>query len=128
MSATVVLADDHRIVRQGLRALLEAQSDLRVIAETGDGLEAVELVERLRPDVLVVDVMMPGLNGLEVTRLVRQRWPATKVVVLSMRAGKPFSDMRPKSISVCGHRSRTSKMNGTPKRRARIAPEHAAKG
>ena len=90
MSATVVLADDHRIVRQGLRALLEAQSDLRVIAETGDGLEAVELVERLRPDVLVVDVMMPGLNGLEATRQVRQRWPATKVVVLSMRAGKSF--------------------------------------
>ncbi|MBI5829703.1 MAG: response regulator transcription factor [Chloroflexi bacterium] len=90
MSATIVLADDHRIVRQGLRALLEAQNDLRVIAETGDGLEAVELVERLRPDVLVVDVMMPGLNGLEVTRQVRQRWPTTKVVVLSMRASKPF--------------------------------------
>ncbi len=90
MSATIVLADDHRIVRQGLRALLEAQSDLRVIAETGDGLEAVELVERLGPDVLVVDVMMPGLNGLEVTRQVRQRWSATKVIVLSMRTGKSY--------------------------------------
>jgi DNA-binding NarL/FixJ family response regulator len=90
MSTTIVLADDHQIVRQGLRALLEAESDLQVIAETGDGLEAVSLIERLHPDVLVVDVMLPSLNGLEVTRQARRRSPATRVVVLSMRASGPY--------------------------------------
>lgn len=89
-ATTIVLADDHQIVRQGLRALLGAESDMRVIAETGDGLEAVELVERLQPDVLVVDVMLPGLNGLEVTRQARQRSPVTRVVVLSMRASGAY--------------------------------------
>ena len=69
---TIVLADDHHIVRQGLRALLEAEPDFRVIGEAGDGLEAARLVERLQPDVLVLDLMMSGLSGLEVTRQVRQ--------------------------------------------------------
>ena len=61
---SIVLADDHLIVRQGLRALLEANSDFSVDGETGDGLEAVELVEKLTPDVLVVDIAMPSLYGL----------------------------------------------------------------
>lgn len=87
---TIVLADDHSVVRAGLRALLEGEAGFRVIGEASDGLEAVQNVERLRPDVLVVDVMMPGLNGIEVTRQVRQRLPATKVVVLSMHAHEPY--------------------------------------
>ena len=81
---TIVLADDHHVVRQGLRALLEAEPDFRIIGEAGDGLEAVELVENLQPDVLVLDVMMPGLNGLEVTRKVSRDSPQTRVVILSM--------------------------------------------
>ena len=87
---TIVLADDHSVVRAGLRALLEGEDGFRVIGEAADGLEAVQHVERLRPDVLVVDVMMPGLNGIEVTRQVRQRMPATKVVVLSMHSHEPY--------------------------------------
>ncbi|CAA9257974.1 MAG: Two-component transcriptional response regulator, LuxR family [uncultured Chloroflexi bacterium] len=87
---TVVLADDHAVVRAGLRALLTAEPDLRVAGEAADGLAAVKLVERLRPDVLVVDVMMPGINGLEVTRQVGQRVPHTRVVVLSMHASEPY--------------------------------------
>lgn len=87
---TVVLADDHAVVRAGLRALLAAAPDLRVIGEAADGLSAVQLVERLRPDVLVVDVIMPGINGLEVTRQVGQREPHTRVVVLSMHASEPY--------------------------------------
>ena len=84
MSATtVLLADDHPVVRQGLRALLEAQPDLDVVGEVEDGLEAVRSVERLRPHVLVVDVLMPGLNGLEVAREVARRRD-TRVIVLSM--------------------------------------------
>jgi two-component system response regulator NreC len=84
------LADDHHVVRQGLRALLEAQPDLRVIGEAGDGLEAAQLVERLQPNILVVDVMMGGMNGIEVTREVRKLSPKTRVVVLSMYADEGY--------------------------------------
>jgi two-component system, NarL family, response regulator NreC len=87
---SIVLADDHTVVRAGLRALLAAEPGFEVVAEAADGLEAVRLVERLQPDVLVVDVMMPGLNGIEVTRQVRQRVPKTRVVVLSMHAHEPY--------------------------------------
>ena len=87
---TIVLADDQPIVRQGLRALLEDEPDYQVIGEAEDGLAAVDMAERLKPDVLVVDVMMPGLNGLEVTRRVRQRSPQTRVIVLSMHSNEPY--------------------------------------
>jgi two-component system response regulator NreC len=87
---TIVLADDHHVVRQGLRSLLEAEPDFSVIGETGDGLEVTQLVERLRPHVLVLDLMMPGLNGLEVTRQVSQRSPQTRVVILSMHANEAY--------------------------------------
>ena len=65
---TIVLADDHNVVRQGLRALLEAETDFSVVGEACDGLEALRLVDQLNPNVLVLDLMMPGLNGLEVAR------------------------------------------------------------
>lgn len=90
MSISIVLADDHHVVRQGVRALLEAEADLRIVGEAGDGLETVQLVERLRPNILVLDLMMPGLNGLEVTRQVRLRSPQTRVVVLSMYADEAY--------------------------------------
>lgn len=83
---TIVLADDHHIVRQGLRSLLEAEPDFSVVGETGDGLETAQLVERLQPHVLVLDLMMPGLSGLEVTRRVSRRSPQTRIVILSMHA------------------------------------------
>ncbi len=86
----IVLADDHPIVRQGMRTLLESQLNYEVVGEADDGLAALEMVERLRPDVLIVDVMMPGLNGLEVTRRVRERLPQTRVVVLSMHSNEPY--------------------------------------
>lgn len=82
--STLILADDHQILREALRMLLEMQPDLRVIAETGDGLEALQLTEKHKPDVLIVDMMMPGLSGLEVARRAKRASPATKVLVLSM--------------------------------------------
>ena len=82
---TIVLADDHHIVRQALRALLETESDFELVGEAGDGLEAVRVVDRLQPRVLVCDVMMPALNGLEVVRQITQR-TKTRVLILSMHA------------------------------------------
>lgn len=80
----ILLADDHNIVRQGLRALLQSEPHFRLVGEASDGIEAVRLAERLKPDVLITDVMMPGLNGLEVTRQVTKTLPQTRVIILSM--------------------------------------------
>jgi two-component system, NarL family, response regulator NreC len=88
--STLILADDHQVLREALRLLLDSQSDLRVIAETGNGLEAVELTERHKPDVLIVDLMMPGLSGLEVARRTMRLSPATKVIVLSMHDAESY--------------------------------------
>jgi len=87
---TILLADDHRIVRQGLRALLEAEADFSLVGETGDGLEAIKLAERLQPDVIVLDLMMPGINGLEATRQISDNCPQTRVVILSMHADEAY--------------------------------------
>ncbi|MEW5986872.1 MAG: response regulator transcription factor [Chloroflexota bacterium] len=87
---TIILADDHNVVRQGLRALLDMEPDFSIIGEAADGLVAVEMVERLRPDVLVVDLMLPGLGGLEVTREVGRRSPQTQVVILTMYAEESY--------------------------------------
>jgi DNA-binding NarL/FixJ family response regulator len=87
---TIVLADDHRVVRQGLRALLEAEPDFSVVGEAGDGLEALQLIEQLKPNVLVLDLMMPGLNGLEVTRQAGKYSSHTRIVILSMYANEAY--------------------------------------
>jgi DNA-binding NarL/FixJ family response regulator len=86
----VILVDDHELVRQGVGALLNPEADIEVVGEAGDGLAALELVERLRPDVVVADLMLPGLGGLELTRQVVRRSPGTRVVVLSMHAAEPL--------------------------------------
>ena len=86
----IVLADDHHIVRQGVKALLENEPGFIIIGEAGDGLKAVDIATRLKPDILVVDLMMPGLNGLEVTRQVAKLAPGTKVIVLSMYMNEPY--------------------------------------
>ena len=84
MSAiTVLLAEDHVIVRDGLKALLGMEKDLEIIAEASDGHEAVGLAVKLRPDVIVMDVAMPVLNGLESTRQILRHRPETKIIILS---------------------------------------------
>ncbi len=87
---SLVLVDDHRVFREGLCALLSGEPDLHVIGEAGDGLEAIQLVERLQPDVLVLDLMMPGLGGYEVALQVSQRVPGTRIVVLSMHRSEGY--------------------------------------
>ncbi len=81
---TVVLVDDHKIVRQGLKLLLEDEKDIRVIGEAASGQDGIALVEKLRPDILISDLMLNGMNGLEVTREVRKRSPGTKTIILTM--------------------------------------------
>ncbi|MBI4515120.1 MAG: response regulator transcription factor [Deltaproteobacteria bacterium] len=90
MSVTIALADDHAVVRIGVQALLQGEPDFTVIGEAADGLQALALAERLHPDVLVLDVAMSGLNGLEVTRQLAQRAPRTRVVILSMYADESY--------------------------------------
>ena len=87
---SVVLADDHSVVRQGLRTLLEAEGDLSIVGEANDGLETAKMVEDLQPDVLVVDLMMGGMNGIEVARHVTKRSPKTKTVILSMYGNEGY--------------------------------------
>ena len=90
MTTRVILAEDHRIVREGFRSLLGAVPGTEVVAETGDGAEAVALVDRWRPDVLVVDLALPSLDGLEVTRRARAVSPGPGVVVLSMHRHEAY--------------------------------------
>lgn len=87
---TIILADDHKIVRQGIRALLEYEPDFNIIGEAGSGIEALSLFESTVPDVLVTDLSMPGMNGIELANEIRKRkWP-TKVIILSMYGDEPY--------------------------------------
>ncbi|PPD58488.1 response regulator [Dehalogenimonas etheniformans] len=87
---TIVLADDHKIVRQGVRALLEYEPDFDIVGEAGSGSEALSLLETTIPDVLVTDLSMPGLTGIELADEIRKRrWP-TKVIILSMHGDEPY--------------------------------------
>ena len=86
MKTRVLLADDHGMMREGLRALLAAAPDIEVIAEVGDGREAVRIAGELMPDVVVMDVSMPDLNGIEAAHLLREKCPQTRIVMLSMHA------------------------------------------
>ncbi len=80
----IVLADDHHMIRQGLVSLLESEPDFKMVGEASDGLEAVNLCEQLNPDVLVCDMVMKGMNGIEVTRQVTKSCPNTSIIILSM--------------------------------------------
>jgi DNA-binding NarL/FixJ family response regulator len=83
MSIRVAIADDHAVVRQGLRTFLELQEDMEVVGEAVDGADAVDLVERTAPDVVLLDLVMPRVDGIEATRRIRERSPATRILVLT---------------------------------------------
>jgi two-component system response regulator NreC len=86
----VLLADDHTVVRQGLRRILETDPSMEIVAEVGDGRAAVEAAGRQRPSVAVVDISLPSLNGIEVTRQLAKATPETKVLILSMHADEAY--------------------------------------
>ena len=86
----VLVADDHTILRQGIKALLDNQAGIEVIGEAKDGREVLALVERLRPDVVLMDIAMPGLNGLEATRRIKKKIPSTKILVLTMYTNEEY--------------------------------------
>jgi len=87
---TVILADDHTVVRQGLRALLDAEEDMQVVGEADNGRQAVQIAQRLRPDVVVMDIGMPSLNGLEATRQITKESPGSKVLILSSYSDEEY--------------------------------------
>lgn len=90
MTVTVLLVDDHPMIRQGLRNLVTSENDFQVVGEAGDGVEALQKIELTRPDVLIVDMMMPNLNGLEVLLQVKRLSPKTRTIVFSMQSAEPY--------------------------------------
>jgi len=87
---SVLLAEDHTIVRKGLRSLLDRAISIEVVGEAEDGREAIKKAEELHPDVVVMDIAMPGLNGLEATRQLKKRFPGMKIIVLTMHANEEY--------------------------------------
>jgi len=86
----VVIAEDHTIVRKGLCALLQGEPDIEVVGEAENGREAIKVVESLSPDVVVMDIAMPGLNGLETTRQLKKRFPKLKILILTMHDNEEY--------------------------------------
>jgi DNA-binding NarL/FixJ family response regulator len=86
----IIIADDHKIVREGLKNLLEKQSNTKVVAETSEGLEAVRLVQEHSPDLVILDISMPGLNGLGAAKRIREIYPAARIIMLSMHADRRY--------------------------------------
>lgn len=90
MSTRIILADDHAIVREGLRSLLEKQPDMEIVAEAADGRKTIELVRELMPDVVIMDITMPNLNGVDATLQITRQFPEVKVIALSIHSNRLF--------------------------------------
>lgn len=84
----IILADDHVLIRQGLKRLIEEDPDLRVVDEAGDGLELLQILEESTPDMVIIDISMPRLRGLEATKFIKKLYPDVKILVLTMNKSK----------------------------------------
>jgi len=85
----ILIADDHAVLREGMRVLLDREKDFQVVGEAGDGEEAIKLGKELKPDVVIMDILMPKVTGIEATRLIKQASPSTAVLILTA-----YSDIR----------------------------------
>ena len=90
MALRILLVDDHRLVRAGMRALLEKMPSTEVVGEAEDGRQAFEMIGRHRPDIVLLDIAMPNLNGLNAVERMRKEWPETKVIILTMHANEEY--------------------------------------
>jgi len=90
MKITVILADDHKLLRDGLRSLLDTSANIAVVGEASDGLQAVELAAKSKPDIVLMDITMPGLNGIEAARKIIAARPQTRTIMLSMHSDRRF--------------------------------------
>ena len=90
LKARVLLVEDHIVLRQGLKALFAYEPDLEIVGEAGDGQEALKLISELQPDVILMDISLPGLNGIETTRQIQRHHPPVKIVALSMHADEEY--------------------------------------
>ena len=90
MIASVILVEDHVMVRQGLRRIIQEEPGVQVICEAGDGVELLELLKEKTPDVVILDIGMPRLGGLEAARIIKKHYPQIKIVILTMHKGRPF--------------------------------------
>lgn len=88
----IMLADDHELLRSGIRKLLESIENYSVIGEAGDGLELLEQLKRVKPDIAIIDIKMPNLDGLEATREIKRNYPEVKVLILTMYKEKEYRD------------------------------------
>jgi DNA-binding NarL/FixJ family response regulator len=86
----IVLADDHLLVRQGIKKIILEDSDMRVVGEAGDGLELLEILEKITPDLVILDISMPRLRGLAAAQKIKQFYPAIKVLILSMHRSEDY--------------------------------------
>jgi DNA-binding NarL/FixJ family response regulator len=101
MIASIILADDHVLVRQGIRRIIEEDSSVRVIGEAADGLEVLELLQECTPDLVILDISMPHLGGLEAAEVIRKQYPLVKIILLTMFNRKNFL-AKAKTIGVDG--------------------------
>lgn len=90
MSIKIIIADDHKIIREGLKALIEKQTGMEVVAEAHDGIETVQLTKKLRPDIVIMDIGMPNMNGLAATRTIISEIQNVKIIALSMHSDRRF--------------------------------------